>query len=139
MTSSARKRNWQTNKTREKIRDSIKLGHVIRRFENHVLKNEGEEGYVKLSMSQIAAGKSLMDRTLPVLSSAEIVETHPEKGLQEAQDKLIQMLGPELAKALTTKDGTKALLDILKTQDQQVSKTPEKTPEVTHEQPEQTQ
>lgn len=96
----ARKRNWQTNKTREKIRDSIKTGQIVKTFENHVLKSEGEEGYVKLTMTQITAGKVLLDRTLPVLSSSEIVENFKDPGITDTLERLKALVGPDLAQRL---------------------------------------
>lgn len=113
----ARKRNWQTNKTKEKIRDSIKTGLIVKRFEDHVLKSEQDEGYVKLTQTQIKAGEVLLSRTLPTLSSSEIVETNPEKGIDQSMQQLESILGKDLAKALTTKEGMKALAELIKLQE----------------------
>lgn len=128
----ARKRNWQTNKTREKIRDSIKVGQVIKRFENHSLRDKGDPEYVELSQTQIAAGKALMDRTLPVLSSAEIVENEQPPSIDQALEQLKQLVGPEIAKALSTKEGMKAIADLM-------NKNVNVEEVLVHEQPEQTQ
>ncbi len=126
----ARKRNWQTSKTREKIRDSIKTGQLVKRFEEHALAITDEERErTKLTSSQLKAGETLLMRTLPTLSSAEIVETEREPGLPEALDQLSRLLGPELANILTQKDGLKEL--------QKMMEKPEDI--VIHEQPEQSQ
>jgi|SRR3990167_132886 len=98
-----RKRNWQTNKTREKIRDSINTGLIVKRFEDHVLKDEGAVGYISLSNTQIKAGEVLLSRTMPTLSSAEIVEQHAEPGIAEAIEKLNKLVGPTVARALLSK------------------------------------
>jgi len=103
MRDTTRKRNWQTNKTREKIRDSIQTGLIVKRFEKHVLNNEDSEEYVKLTTTQIKAGEVLLGRTLPLLSSSEIIEQHKEEGLQDVEAKLISLVGEELAYRLLGK------------------------------------
>jgi hypothetical protein len=126
----ARKRNWQTNKTREKIRDSIKTSLIVKRFEDHVLKSEEDEGYVKLSATQIKAGEVLLGRTLPTLSSSEIVEVEKEQGIDQSIDKLKQLLGPELANLLLTNKGDlTTVLTALKQEQENpiVHETPEAT------------
>ena len=125
----ARKRNWQTNKTREKIRDSIKVGQIVTRFEKHVLaQTEEEREATKLSASQLKAGEILLQRTLPTLSSAEIVETTPEPKMDEAFNQLVAMVGEEMANKLIS---GKAKIE------HEHTKTVE--PIIVHEQPDQTQ
>lgn len=104
---SARKRNWQTNKTREKIRDSIKVGQIVKRLEDHLFSEEGKIDdagnpipFVKMTQTQIKAAEVLLQRTLPTLSSAEIVEETKAPGMQDAIDALKRMVGPELAELL---------------------------------------
>lgn len=96
----ARKRNWQTNKTREKIRDSIKTRQIVERFENHVLKSEDDKDYVKLTATQIKAGEALLNRTMPVLSSAEITEHTEELTPESAYSALVKLLGEDKAKEI---------------------------------------
>lgn len=105
----ARKRNWQTNKTREKIRDSIKVGQLVKRLEEHVFSDKSKDDFKEMTQTQIKAAEVLLQRTLPTLSSAEIVEQEKEPGIQDSLDKLAQFLGPELAKILTEKDGLRNL------------------------------
>lgn len=99
----ARKRNWQTNKTREKIRDSIKTRQIVERLEKHILKSEGEEGYVDLKPTQIKAGQALLDRTMPVLSSAEITEIIDDKSPEELISFLETILPSEMLAVLKAK------------------------------------
>ena len=81
----ARKRNWQTNKTREKIRDAIKTGLIAKKLENHALSDDTDQEVIdektgkkkypyKMTTTQIKAAQVLLDRTMPTLSSAEITE-----------------------------------------------------------------
>lgn len=108
----ARKRNWQTNKTREKIRDTINTKKIVARLESHVLCEDPdneikdlETGEVrkpgKMTATQIKAAQVLLDRTMPVLSSAEITEI--------TEDSDPQALLAQLAKVLP-----KEMIDILK-------------------------
>ncbi len=95
----ARKRNWQTNKTREKIRDTINTGLLVKRLEKHALSDDPE--LAKMTATQIKAAQVLLDRTMPVLSSAEITEI--------TEDSDPQALLAQLAKVLP-----KEMIDILK-------------------------
>ncbi len=110
----ARKRNWQTNKTREKIRDTINTKKIVARLEAHVLcedpdkeikdLNTGETKKVgKMTATQIKAAQVLLDRTMPVLSSAEITEItedHDPKALLAA---LAKVLPQEMVDTLRAK------------------------------------
>jgi ribosomal protein L16/L10AE len=93
----ARKRNWQTNKTREKIRDTIKTGQLVQRLEKHAL---GDGETEKLTATQLKAAQILLDRTMPVLSSAEITEHTEETTPESAYNALVKLLGEDKAKEI---------------------------------------
>lgn len=110
----ARKRNWQTNKTREKIRDTIRTKQLVERLEAHALcENPDKEikdlktGELraphKMTPSQIKAAQVLLDRTMPVLSSAEITETTEQQSPEAMLAMLEGMLPPDMFAALKAK------------------------------------
>ena len=86
------RRKWTDNKpgTREwqdRIRARIQVGKIIGKLEACAL------GEVELTSAQVSAGRTLIDRCLPVLSHAERVETaqvDPMLGLQGKASDLLQ-------------------------------------------------
>ena len=122
----ARKRNWLTDKSKEKIRASIKTGLLVKRLENHALGDKAEEGFKDMTQTQLKAAEILLQRTMPTLSSSEIVETTPEPKMDEAYAQLKALVGEDMANKLMAGKA-------------KIEHTQPDEPTIIHEQPEQTQ
>ena len=81
-----RKRKYQTEKTKQKIRDTIKTQNIIDTLQEHV------DGETTLKGTQIKAAEILLNRTMPVLSHNKNEEVQEQRGPQEIKDQLQTLL-----------------------------------------------
>ena len=82
----ARKRKYQTEQTREKIR----VTQIVNRLNDFV------DGKVEMSASQVTAAKILLDKTLPNLSQADVTTTHEEsRTYEDYRAELVARYGEE--------------------------------------------
>lgn len=80
----ARKRTYQTEKTREKIR----ITQIVNRLQGHV------EGKVDMSSTQIAAAKILLGKTMPDLSAADITNHEAdERSYEDIRAEMVKEYG----------------------------------------------
>ena len=56
----------------ERIREKIKTPQILERLQKHVLGEKDANGVVKMSSTQMAAAKILLDKTMPNLQSTEL-------------------------------------------------------------------
>src|SRR3990172_3625887 len=89
MASRARKRTYQTDKTREKIRASM----LVNRLQDHV------EGKAEMSSTQVKAASVLLAKTLPDLTSADIHNSRQDESrtYEDIRLELIREHGEPLA------------------------------------------
>lgn len=100
--SRARHRNWQTTKTREKIRCTM----LVNRLQDHA------EGKIEMTATQVKAAAVLLAKTIPDLTSADIHDSRQELNISETLDLLVKTLGretvariyPDLGKYLPSED-----------------------------------
>ena len=88
------RRTTQTQKTRDKIRDSIKTGKIIKKLQESLgIGDKGEDiDPVPMTTSQQNSAKLLLDRTLPPITINEIEEKEPERTPQELETHITQLL-----------------------------------------------
>ena len=111
MADTRRKRTYQTDKTREKIRTA----QLMNRLEAYALgeKDKQTDAPVKMDTGQVKAALGLLSKTLPDLTSADIhdsrqEDTDPLEVLarlkpmlgQEMYDKLLSMYSPSDGQSL---------------------------------------
>ena len=75
----------------EKTRTKIKTTQIVNLLQKH------EQGKVDMKPSQVNAAKVLLDKTLPSLSMADIVQHTEDQTPEELYYKLSQLIGPDLA------------------------------------------
>lgn len=94
----ARKRKYQTDQTREKI----KTTQLVNRLQAFVLGPENPTDVtVMLSQSQIKAIEILLSKTLPALTSADITQYHDEpRTAEEIRAEMIRVYGEPITKLL---------------------------------------
>jgi len=85
----ARSRNYQTQKTRDKIRDTIKTRKVVEKLQAHLFGEDGKK--VELKGTQIKAAEILLNRTMPVLSKDE-TDQPEERGPEQIKEQLQSIL-----------------------------------------------
>ena len=90
MADTRRKRTWQTEKTREKIKTTM----LVNRLQNHA------EGKVDMSATQVKAAGLLLSKVMPDLSAADITHNAPEQTLQEKFLALVNQVGEKQARAI---------------------------------------
>ena len=100
----SRKKDFQTQRTRDKIRDSIKTKEVTKKLQDHALsEHENGKPKVKMTTSQIKAAEILLSRTMPTLTMADINYPEDEMSLEDMKVLLTEALGdqaPLVLKAL---------------------------------------
>jgi len=98
MADTRRKRTWQTERTREKIRTS----QLKNRLEAYAL---GEvdpvsQQPVKMEQGQVKAALGLFAKTLPDLSAADITTHEPESTMQEKFQAFVNQIGEKQARLI---------------------------------------
>lgn len=88
------RRLTQTQKTRDKIRDSIKTGKIIDKLQRSLgIDEEGKDiDPVTMTTSQQNSAKLLLDRTLPPITINEIEEKEPDRTPEELETHMSQLL-----------------------------------------------
>lgn len=91
----ARKRTYQTDSTREKIRTT----QLVNRLQKFALGPENEEAPIDLSQAQIKAIDILLSKTLPALTQADITQHNVPDPItyEEAKAELIRTKGEPMA------------------------------------------
>lgn len=90
----AKKRNWVDPRTREKIRTTQIVNRLQRFALGQMEPNKTKQ--VEMTPAQVKAAQVLINKTLPDLSSSEIVQYEADNP-KELYDKLKKLLGEEIA------------------------------------------
>lgn len=85
-----RKRTYQTDKTREKIK-ATQLVHRLQAFA------QGEDG-IDMSTAQVKAAQILLSKVLPDLTHEMVEDITPETNAEQQFLKLVDRIGPEAAR-----------------------------------------
>ena len=95
---SVRHRNWQTEKTREKIR----VTQLIRRLEKFALGEKDDQNLdIDMSPAQVKAAQAVIDKALPSLAS---VDQTVENVAPQSEEEMMAQLKEMVAKNPALKD-----------------------------------
>lgn len=95
----ARKRKYQTNKTKEKIRAS----HLLDRLQRFAMGEKSPNGHdVELNANQVKAIVDLLDRSglVPKVSESNVTVTKQDRSYEEIRDEMVQRYGEDMAKLI---------------------------------------
>lgn len=97
----ARKRNWQTDGTREKIQ-TTKLVQRLQGFVLGEIDPQTKEP-IRMTPAQVKSAQILINKRLPDLSSSEIVESD-DIDPKEMYEKLVKLLGKDKAEMIVPRE-----------------------------------
>jgi len=93
----ARKRKYQTEKTREKIKATC----IANRLQQFVLgEKDNFDRDVEMTTAQVQAAKTLLDRVVPVLRESDVTQHVEEISPNEQFQRLSETIGEEAANKL---------------------------------------
>lgn len=96
-----RKRKYQTEKTREKIR----VAQIVNRLNDFV------DGKVEMSAGQVTAAKILLDKTLPNLSQADVTTHEETRTYEDYRRELVAKYGEKRTRLILEEEPDLKVVD----------------------------